>query len=629
MNKKDKRSTGDALTQMSQENEKAFPVVQRIMSENFTLYRTSYILAIACMMVVAGTTAYSAYIIKDVVNEVFDDKNLAAAYSIAGLVLLIFFVKGMAGFGQEILLKRIANNIIARYQKKAFQHLLNLGVSFYSDTRSAFLVGQINQNISGVGSMLNSLVTVFARDLLTLVALIFVMIWQDALMTFGSLVVMPIAAFVISSYVKKVKKLSRKSVNVNARVISTMVETAQGIPVIKAFTMESQLQEKVDKMVGTAERQANTIALVNARTKPLTETLGGFAIAGAIAFGGWRVIALDGNPGALLSFLTAAMLAYDPARRLASFRVQFEKSLVNARMLYELLDTPPRQADVPNAISPKIKNGEIKFNKVNFSYLPNEPVLKDLSFLAEAGKVTALVGPSGGGKSTIISMILRFYDVENGSISIDGQDISQVKIGGLRENISYVSQHPVLFEGTVADNIRFGKPGASQVEIEAAAKLAQAHEFILGMTDGYETEVGELGSNLSGGQKQRLSIARAILRDAPILLLDEATSALDNESEQLVQRALDGLMKNRTTIVVAHRLSTIQNADNIIVIDQGEIAEQGNHSALMNKRGSTYSKLHDMGSGIKTTRKRAAASKAKKPAAKAAAPKSKSRKASK
>lgn len=629
MSKKEKSRTDNALTIAGGEDEKAFPIVQRIMSENFTLYRTSYILAIACMMVVAGTTAYSAYIIKDVVNEVFDDKNLAAAYTIAGLVLLIFFVKGMAGFGQELLLKRIANNIIARYQKQAYQHLLNLGVSFYSETRSAFLVGQINQNISGIGTMLNSLVTVFARDLLTLIALIFVMIWQDALMTFGSLVVMPIAAFVISSYVKKVKKLSRKTVNVNARVMSTMVETAQGIPVVKAFTMESQLQGKVDKLIGTAEKQANTIALVNARTKPLTETLGGVAIAGAIAFGGWRVISLDGNPGALLSFLTAAMLAYDPARRLASFRVSFEKSLVNARMLYELLDTPPRQADVANAVSPIVTGGEVQFSNVNFSYLPNEPVLRELSFLADAGKVTALVGPSGGGKSTIIAMILRFYDVESGAISIDGQDISQVKIGELREKISYVSQHPVLFEGSVADNIRFGKPNASQEEIEAAANLAQAHEFILGMTEGYETEVGELGSNLSGGQKQRLSIARAILRDAPILLLDEATSALDNESEQLVQRALDGLMKNRTTIVVAHRLSTIQNADNIIVIDQGQIAEQGDHSALMKKRGSTYSKLHDLGTGAKSARKKSTFGKAKNPIVGKAASKVKTRQKSK
>ncbi len=579
------------------DSDKAFPIVQRIISENFALYRKSYVLAIACMMVVAGTTAYSAYIIKDVVNEVFDDKNLAAAYTIAGIILLIFFVKGMAGFGQEVLLKRVANNIVARYQKRAYDHLLHLGIGFYSETRSAYLIGQINQNISGIGNLLNALVTVFARDLLTLISLIFVMIYQDALMTFGSLVVMPVAAYVISRYVKKVKKLSRKEVNVNARVVSSMVETAQGIPVVKAFTMESQLQEKVDNLINTAEKQANTIALVNARTKPLTETLGGFAIAGAVAFGGWRVIALDGNPGALLSFLTAAMLAYDPARRLASFRVQFEKSLVNARMLYELLDTPPRQADVPDAAEPVINKGEIEFDHVNFSYLPGEPVLHDVSFVAQAGKTTALVGPSGGGKSTIVHLMLRFHDLADGQIRIDDQDIAKLKVKSLRKQISYVSQNPVLFEGTVADNIRFGRPEATQEEIEDAARLAQAHDFVMGMTNGYDTPVGELGSNLSGGQRQRLSIARAILRNAPILLLDEATSALDNESEQLVQTALEELMKNRTTLVIAHRLSTIQNADTIMVIDKGRISETGDHASLISSDDSTYAKLHKMGSG--------------------------------
>lgn len=617
VSKETKSGSTVAPTKSRGDADKAFPVVQRIISENFSLYRTNYALAIACMMVVAGTTAYSAYIIKDVVNEVFDDKNLAAAYTISGLILLIFFVKGMAGFGQEVILKRITNNIVARYQKKAYDHLLHLGIDFYTDTRSAFLVGQINQNISGIGNLLNSLVTVFARDLLTLISLIFVMVYQDPLMAFGSLLVMPLAAFVISRYVKKVKKLARKNVNVNARVVSTMVETAQGIPVVKAFTMEPLLRDKVSGLVGKAEKQANSIALVNARTKPLTETLGGFAIAGAVAFGGWRVIALDGNAGALLSFLTAAMLAYDPARRIASFRVQFEKSLVNARMLYELLDTPPRQADKPDAVEAEISKGEIRFDDVSFSYLENEPVLTDLSFTAEAGQVTALVGPSGGGKTTIINLILRFHDLQRGRVCIDGQDISKLAIKSLRKKISYVSQHPVLFEGTVADNIRFGRPDASMTEIENAARLAQAHEFISAMTFGYDTEVGELGSNLSGGQRQRLSIARAILRDAPILLLDEATSALDNESEQLVQTALDGLMKNRTTVVVAHRLSTIQNADKIMVIDQGRIVETGDHHSLMNKKGGAYSKLQDLGSGIskRRTRKKAGATK---PAAKKA-----------
>ena len=577
------------------EDESAFRVVQRIFSENFAIYRNSYVLAIFCMVVVAATTAFSAYIIKDVVNEVFDDKKLSAAYSIAGIILLVFFLKGMASFGQEVLLKRIANNMVARYQKRAFDHLLSLGVGFFSDTRSGFLVGQINRNIAGVQNMLNTIITTFARDLLTLIALIFVMVWQDPLMSVGSLVVMPIAAYVISRYVKKVKQLSRKEVNVNSQVVSNMIETAQGISVVKAFTMEEQLQRDLDTLIEKAEKQANTIALVNARTKPLTETLGGFAIAGAVAFGGWRVIALDGNPGALLSFLAAAMLAYDPARRIASFRVQFEKSLVNARMLYELLDTPPRQSDKPDAKPIRITGGEIEFDHVSFSYDNIDTVLRDVSFTAKAGEVTALVGPSGSGKSTIINTILRFHDLQDGRILVDGQNIADVKVHGLRLKTSYVSQNPVLFEGTIADNILYGRPGASMKDVVEAAKKAQAHDFITGMPEGYDTPVGEMGSNLSGGQKQRLSIARAILRDAPILLLDEATSALDNESEKAVQFALEGLMKGRTTIVIAHRLSTIRNADKIIVIDKGVIREEGKHRALVKKPKGIYARLYRMG----------------------------------
>jgi len=590
--KKNKRAPAPSA---SEQGEAAIPILKRILSENFALYRNSYILAIICMFIIAGTTAYSAYIIKDVVNKVFDDKNLAAAYSIAGLILLVFFTKGMANFGQEVLLNRIGNNIIANYQNRVFKHMLSLGIGYYSDTRSAYLVGQINQNIGGVRNMLNQIVTVFARDLLTLIGLVTVMIWQDPLMSMGSLVVMPIAGFVISRYVKQVKTLAKRGVNVNAQVNSMMVETAQGIPVVKAYTMESQLQDRMGGFVKTAERNANNIALVNARTKPLTETLGGLAIAGAVAFGGWRVIALDGNPGALLSFLAAAMLAYEPARRIASFRVQFEKSLVNARMLYEMLDTPPRQADAPKAKPLKVAKGEIRFDDVTFGYSEGENVLHGISFAARAGETTALVGPSGGGKSTIINLLLRFHDIETGRISVDGQNIVDVKVASLREKISYVSQHPVMFEGSVADNIRYGRPDATQEEIEAAAKLSQAHDFIMEMKHGYDSAVGETGSNLSGGQRQRLSIARAVLRNAPILLLDEATSALDNESEKLVQQALDELMKGRTTIVIAHRLSTIRHADTILVIDQGKIVEIGDHEKLMTSKTGAYAKLHNIG----------------------------------
>lgn len=590
-------------------------VVKRVLSENFHLYRFTYFLAILCMVAIAATTAFSAYIIKDVVNEVFDDKKLSAAFGLAGIVLLVFFIKGMAGFGQHVLLSRIGNNIVARYQKRLYEHMLHLGVGYYSDTRSAYLVGQINQNLGGIRQLLNQLITVFARDLLSFIGLFYVMIIMDPYMTIGSILVMPIAGYVISRYVKQIKKLARKNVNVNSHVASSMIESTQGISVLKAFTMEEQMQERVGDLVNKAERQANSIALINARTKPLTETLGGIAIAGAIAFGGYRVIELDGNNGAMLAFLTAAMLAYEPARRLAAFRVGFEKSLVNVRMIYELLDTKPRQADKPNAKPAKITKGKIEFKNVKFAYQDGdkvgEQIINDVSFIAESGKTTALVGPSGGGKTTLINLALRFYDLTSGTIKIDNQDISNVQVVGMRENMALVSQQPVLFEGSVADNIRFAKPDATQEQIEEAAKLAQAHDFILGMPQGYDTPIGEMGSNLSGGQRQRLSIARALLRDAKILLLDEATSALDNKSEKLVQHALNTLMKGRTTIVVAHRLSTIQNADKIVVIDRGNVVEQGDHKTLMRNKNGLYANLQKLGASTNKL------SKVKKPATRA------------
>ncbi|GIL01188.1 MAG: ABC transporter ATP-binding protein [Alphaproteobacteria bacterium] len=575
-------------------------VVRRVIAENWRIYRRNYALAILCMVTVAATTAYSAYIIRDIVNEVFDKKNIQMAWIVAGVILGLFALKGLAGFGQDVILNRIGNNIIARYQARAYAQMLRLGVGFYHETRSAYLVGQIGQNIAGIRNLLNQVITVVARDFLTLVGLVFVMVWQDPVMAAGSLVVLPIAGYVIARYVKKMKTLSRREVNLNARVNAAMVESAQGIAVLKAFTLEEQMAAKVGTLIGEAEKQANRIALVNARTRPLTETLGGIAIAGAVAFGGWRVIAHGADPGALLSFLAAAMLAYDPARRLAAFRVQFEKSLVNARMLFELLDTPPRQADRPGAPDIIVDSGEIVLEDVCFSYGGGEAVLDHVSFRARPNTTTALVGPSGGGKTTIINLIQRFHDLDSGRILVDGQDIADIAIASLRRRVSYVSQQPVLFEGTVADNIRYGRPEATQAEIEEAARLAQAHDFIMELPAGYDTEVGEMGANFSGGQRQRLSIARAVLRDAPILLLDEATSALDNESEKLVQQALDRLMKGRTTIVVAHRLSTIRNADRIIVIDRGRVVEEGSHATLVRKREGLYSRLYSIGAAEAT-----------------------------
>jgi len=443
--------------------------------------------------------------------------------------------------------------------------------------------------------MMNDIVIVFARDLFTLIALIIVMLIQDWHMTVISLSVMPIIIYIMSRYVRRIRKVAKQEVDLNARVTSSLIENSQGMEIVKAFTMEEQVAEKMRRLTEQAEIRSNKIVKLNAKTKPPTEILAGFAIAGVVAYGGYRVTELNHDAGGMFSFLTAAMLAYEPARKLASFRVAFERSLVNARMLYEILDTPPRQSDKPDASEIQISKAEIEFKNVSFSYEDGDTILDDVSLFAKPGKTTALVGPSGGGKSTLILLAQRFFDLSGGEILIDKQNIAYYTAKSLRANIAYVSQTAVMFEGSILENIRYGRPEATDAEVYEAAKQAQAHKFILEQPQGYDTPVGELGGNLSGGQRQRISIARAFLRDAPILLLDEATSALDNESELLVQQALDKLVKGRTTIVIAHRLSTIRNADSIYVIEAGKVTQEGTHASLMKKKTGTYARLHSIG----------------------------------
>ena len=572
----------------------SWQIVGRVFKENFSDYKGQYVLAVLLLVTVAATTALPAYLMRDVVNEVFVSQKLESAYVIAAIIFLAFSARGFATYGYMYTLGKIGNNIVARYQRLVFEHLLRLGVGYHKDNRSALVISKIQQNITGVMSMMSQVITVFAKDLLTLIALVAVMVVQDPYMSTITVAILPVLAFVMSRYVRRMKRLAKEQVNLSARVTSSIIESSQGMEILKSFTMEDEMTSRVHSLTEKAEQQNNRISRLNAKTKPPTEILAGFAIGGVIAFGGYRVIELQHDMGALMSFLTAAMLAYEPARKLASFRVAFEQSVTNARMMFEVLDTPPRQADLKSAKDITVSKGRIELHDVGFSYVKGEKVLDGLSLTAASGKTTALVGPSGGGKSTIISLIQRFYDLNKGKITVDGVDIRKVKIASLRKSIAYVSQQPILFEGSIIENIRLGRPDASDEDIFEAAELAQAHDFILAQPRGYQTPVGEMGANLSGGQRQRLSIARAFLRDAPILLLDEATSALDNESERLVQTALETLVKGRTTIVVAHRLSTIRNADMIYVIENGQVVEKGKHATLVKKRTGTYAKLNEI-----------------------------------
>lgn len=569
-------------------------VLKRVIAENGRAHLRGYIFAIICLAVVAATTAFTAWIMESVVNEAFANKRADIVLYICGAIFLAFVLRGFATYGQAVALSKIGNNIVASYQRRLYSHLMALSVGYFSDTRSARISAQISQNVSGIRDVLNMTVTSLARDFLTLVALIGVMISKDWLLTLIVFVVAPPLLIGLRYVSRRLRQATRESVEINSHVLGAMQETIQGITIVKAFTMEEQLRTKVETIIDRAENRANRIARLSERTAPMTETFAGFAIASVLAYAAFRSIYDGVQPGAFFSFVTALLMAYDPARRLARLQVSLERAVVNARMIYEILDMVPHQRDLPDARPLKLGAAAIEFRNVRFSYTNGDEILKGVSFIAEGGKTTALVGPSGAGKSTVISLIPRFYDPSGGEILIDGQDIAHVTKQSLRNGLAYVSQQPYLFEGSIRDNIRYGRPTATDAEVEEAAKLAYAHDFIRTQPQGYDTAVGENGVTLSGGQRQRLSIARALVRNAPILLLDEATSALDTESEAAVQKALDHAMSGRTVVVIAHRLSTVVNADKIIVMKDGIVAEEGTHEALAQRSDGLYARLHNL-----------------------------------
>ncbi|MGV8937910.1 MAG: ABC transporter ATP-binding protein [Allorhizobium sp.] len=569
-------------------------VLKRIVAENGRRHIGGYAFAITCLVIVAATTAFTAWIMESVVNEAFANKNADVVWLICSSIFLAFVLRGFATYGQAVTLSKIGNNIVATYQRRLFAHLMTLSLGYFTEARSSRLAAQISENVNGIRDVLNLTITSTARDLLTLVALIGVMIAKDPVLTAIVFLVAPPVLYALRYISKRLRVATRESVLLNSHVLGSMQESVQGIAIVKAFTMESQLSQKVEGIIAAAEQRANRIARLSERTSPLTESFAGLAISSVLAYAAFQSIYGDVLPGAFFSFVTALLMAYDPAKRLAKLQVQMERAVVNARMIYEILDMETHQRDIAGAKDLVVTAARIEFRGVKFAYSNGESVLKGVDFVAEGGLTTALVGPSGAGKSTVISLVPRFYDPSEGQILIDGQDIAGVTKSSLRKHLAYVSQQPYLFEGTIRDNIRYGREDAADAEIEAAAKLAYAHDFILAQPLGYDTPVGENGVTLSGGQRQRLSIARALVRNAAILLLDEATSALDTESEAAVQKALEEAMSGRTVVVIAHRLSTIVKADKIIVMQEGKIAEEGTHDMLAQRRNGLYARLNNL-----------------------------------
>ena len=575
-------------------NVRTIDILKRVVSENFKDHIPGYSFAIACLAAVALSTAYTAYVMKSIVDEAFVNKDAELVWLICFSLFAAFVIRGFASYGQAVALSRISNGIVARYQKRLAAHLMTLPVEYFNERRSGQVAALVSQNISGIRDVLNLTVTSTARDMLSFVSLLAVMVYQDPLLSGVVLVMAPALLFGLRYFSRRLREVATKGVKLNSIFFGTMQETIQGIAVVKAFTMERALEDRVENVIVAVEKRANHLARLSERNSPVTESFAGLMLAGVLAYAAYRSIYFNVPPGAFFSFVTALLLLYDPLRRLAKLQVQMERAAVNARMIYELLDMEPRQRDLPDAKPLKATEARIELRNVSFAY-GAESVLNGVSFAAEGGKTTALVGPSGAGKSTIINLIPRFYDPKSGEILIDGQDIAHVTKQSLREQLAYVSQQPYLFEGSIRDNIRYGRPDATDAEVEEAARLAYAHEFILAQPQGYDTPVGENGVTLSGGQRQRLSIARALVRNAPILLLDEATSALDTESEAAVQKALDEAMTGRTVVVIAHRLSTVVRADKIVVMQQGRVVEEGTHETLAKLEDGLYSRLSTLG----------------------------------
>jgi ATP-binding cassette, subfamily B, bacterial MsbA len=565
----------------------------RLLSENFKSQAPWYGIAILAMIVVAAMTSASAWIMRDIVNSSVVSKDINRVFEVAIMVAIIFFVKGVAGYIQAVFLSRAGNNIIARTQKMLFSRILKQGIAFYSKYPSSELLMRITTNAQAARSVIDLIVTSFVRDLFSLIGLAAVMVIQQPSLTLFSAIIVPGAIYGVRLLTKKVRKIMEQELASLGMIIQNVQETATGIRVIKAFGLENYMNARMEKYVGEVEQRSNSIAKLEAASSPIMETLSGFAIAGVVALSGIWVLQEGNTPGELMSFITALLLAYEPAKRLARMRISLESGLIGVRMMYELADHPIDLSQKDNAVELVPGKGEISFRNVNFSYKENHRLFDNLNLDFPAGKTTALVGPSGGGKSSIINLAMRLYDPESGSVMIDGQDLRDVTFESLRNRIAYVGQDTFLFAGTVKHNIGLGREGATDEEIIAAAKAANAHDFIMNMPRGYDSDVGENGGNMSGGQKQRISIARAMLRNAEILILDEATSALDSESEFLIREALTRLTKDRTTVMIAHRLSTITFADNIVVMENGTVAEEGRPAVLLSRDGP-YRRLYEL-----------------------------------
>ena len=556
-------------------------------------YRGKLIIAMVGMVIVAGFNAAQAYMVKPLLDEIFVNKDRVLLNILPLALLALFLVKGVFYFIYSYLLEWVGQCVIRDLRNSLYAHLNRLSLSFFHNMPTGELISRIMNDVAMLqGAVSHALIRVL-RDFFSVIGLlcvIFIMDWRLALM---SMIILPLAVVPIVIFGKKFRQVSTRYQKSIGEATNILHETIGGARIVKAFCME-KAEEK--RFAGQIQHLFNTLMTetrYRCLSHPMIEFLGGVAMALIIWFGGMQVLKGNSTTGTFMSFLTALIMLYEPVKGVSKINSTIQSGLASATRIFSLLDIAPDIVERDDAAELPPFHDTIEYRNVTFSYGQDEPVLHEINLKVRCGEVLAVVGPSGGGKTTLANLLPRFHDVETGAVLLDGHDIRDVTLHSLRRQIALVTQQTILFNDTVRSNIGYGSPDCSEEEIRRAADAAFALKFIEELPKGFDTVIGESGARLSGGQRQRISIARAILKDAPILVLDEATSALDTESERKVQKALENLMKNRTTIVIAHRLSTIKNADRIIVMQNGRLVEEGTHENLLQRQG-VYEGLHSM-----------------------------------
>ncbi len=567
------------------------PLLRRLIRDAVAPYAGRLGLAVLCMVAVAATTAALAWLMDPVVNEVFVERRADLLWPVGLAVFAAFAVKGLATYGQAVLMNGVGQSVLMDMQNRLFRHLMTQDLAFFQSQPTGSLMSRFTTDIGMMRRAVSNALTGLGKDSLSVIFLVGVMFYQDWLLATVAFVVFPATVIPITALGRRLRHVTADTQAQTGGFMTLLQQTLTGMRLVKSYRMEDYETRRAEDMTRDIRDLVVRAERVKAVASPLMETVGGLAVTIVIIYGGWRVIQDTTTPGAFFSFITALLMAYRPMKALANLNAQLQEGLAGADRLFAVLDTRSSLTDALDAKPLSVTKGEVAFDDVVFSYGDGKVALNGLSLSAPGGKTTALVGPSGSGKTTLLNLIARFFDPVSGAVKIDGQDVSKITIDSLRQSVGLVTQDVVLFDDTVRANIAFGKPEASDQQIRAAAEAAGALDFISDLPDGFDTVVGERGETLSGGQRQRLAIARAILKDAPILLLDEATSALDAETERQVQRAMDAARSGRTTVVIAHRLATVQHADVIHVVVDGRVVESGTHADLL-RADHTYARLY-------------------------------------